>query len=135
MQQVLFICVHNAGRSQMAEAYFKKLAKGKATAFSAGSRPALSVHPAVVQVMAEAGMDLSSKTPRLLTAEMMEGIDRVITMGCGEDTACPTAWVKSEDWELDDPAGKSIEEVRRIRDEIERRVKVLIKDLEQNSPG
>jgi arsenate reductase (thioredoxin) len=132
MQKVLFICVHNAGRSQMAEAFFNKLADGKAVAFSAGSKPAEKVNPAAVQAMAEAGIDISQKTPRLLTPEMLEGIDRVITMGCGEDTACPAAWVKTEDWELEDPAGKPIEEVRRIRDEIERRVMALIQDLESS---
>jgi arsenate reductase (thioredoxin) len=132
MQKVLFICVHNAGRSQMAEAFLNKLADGNAVALSAGSKPAETINPAAVQAMAEVGIKISQKTPRLLTPEMIEGIDRVITMGCGEDTACPASWVKTEDWELEDPADKPIEEVRRIRDEIEKRVKALIQDLESS---
>jgi arsenate reductase (thioredoxin) len=131
MQKVLFICVHNAGRSQMAEAFFNHMANGKAIAFSAGSKPAETISPAAVQVMAEAGIDISNKVPRLLTPELLEGIDRVVTMGCGEDSACPAAWVKTEDWELEDPAGKPVEDVRRIRDEIERRVKALIQDKKE----
>jgi arsenate reductase (thioredoxin) len=132
MQKVLFICVHNAGRSQMAEAFLNKLADGKAVALSAGSKPAEKINPTAVHAMAEIGIDISQKTPRLLMTEMIEGIDRVITMGCGEDIACPASWVKTEDWELEDPAGKPIEEVRRIRDEIERRVKALVQDLESS---
>jgi arsenate reductase (thioredoxin) len=130
MKKVLFICVHNAGRSQIAEAFFNKLAGGKVVAISAGSKPADNVNPAAIQAMSEAGIDISQKIPRLLTPEMMDGIDRVITMGCGEDTACPASWVKTEDWELEDPAGKSVSEVRKIRDEIERRVKLLLKELD-----
>jgi arsenate reductase (thioredoxin) len=130
MRKVLFICVHNAGRSQMAEAFFNKLANGKAVAFSAGSKPAEKINPAAVQVMREAGIDISQKIPRMLTSELMEGVERVITMGCGEDTACPAAWVKTEDWELEDPAGKPVEQVRVIRDEIKQRVQILLKEIE-----
>jgi arsenate reductase (thioredoxin) len=129
MQKALFICVHNAGRSQMAEAFFNKLADGKAIALSAGSKPAEKVNPAAVLAMSEAGIDISQKIPRKLTPELLEEVDRVITMGCGKDTACQASRVKTEDWELEDPAGKSVEEVRRIRDEIEKRVKTLLKDL------
>jgi arsenate reductase len=132
MKTVLFICVHNAGRSQMAEGFFTQMAKGKAKAISAGSKPADRVNPAAVEAMQEGGIDISPNKPKLLTVEMMEGIDKVITMGCGEDASCPASWVETEDWKLEDPAGKSIEQVRKIRDEIETRVKKLLDELNVN---
>ena len=132
MKTVLFICVHNAGRSQMAEGFFNQMAKGKAKAISAGSKPAEGVNPVAVEAMREAGVDISQNKPKLLTVEMMESVDKVITMGCGEDNACPASWVETEDWELEDPAGKSIEQVRKIRDEIEIRVKILLEGLSGN---
>ncbi|MCR4393262.1 MAG: arsenate reductase ArsC [Dehalococcoidales bacterium] len=129
MKKVLFICVHNAGRSQMAEAFFNHMSGGKALAISAGSRPAEQVNPAAVEVMREVGIDISHNKPKLLTPEMLEGVDRVITMGCGEDIACPATWVETEDWDLEDPAGKPPDKVREIRDEIKRRVTQLIANL------
>jgi arsenate reductase (thioredoxin) len=131
MKTVIFICVHNAGRSQMAEAFFNQLAGGKARAISAGSKPANKVNPATVEAMREVGLDISQKKPRLLTPKLLDGVDMAITMGCGADAACPAAWVKTEDWALEDPAGKPIETVRIIRDEIKNRVLRLIENIAQ----
>jgi len=127
MKKVLFICVHNAGRSQMAEAFFNQMAKGKAKAISAGSQPADKVNPVVVKVMQEAGINISHNKPKLLTLEMMEGIARAITMGC--ENTCPLTTVPTEDWQLEDPEGKPIERVKQIRDEVKARVEKLIKEL------
>jgi arsenate reductase (thioredoxin) len=129
LKTILFVCVHNAGRSQMAEAFFNQMAKGKARAISAGSKPTETVNPVVVEAMRETGIDINQNKPKLLTLELMEQANRVITMGCAEDTACPASWVETEDWELEDPAGKPIEQVRKIRDEIRARVKKLLGDL------
>jgi len=129
MKKVLFICVHNAGRSQMAEAFFNHMSGGKALATSAGSKPAEQVNPVAVEAMREVGIDISQNKPKLLTPAMLEGVDRVITMGCGEDLACPATWVESEDWELEDPAGKPLDKVREIRDEIKNRVIELLAKL------
>jgi protein-tyrosine-phosphatase len=100
MKTVLFICVHNSGRSQMAEAFFNRLAKGRAKAISAGSQPADQVNPTVVKVMQEVDIDISQNKPRLLTLEMMEGIDKAITMGC--ENSCPLTTVETQDWALED---------------------------------
>ena len=127
MKTVLFICVHNSGRSQMAEAFFNQMAKGRAKAISAGSQPADSVNPAVVKAMREAGIDISKNIPKLLTLEMMEGIDKAITMGC--ENSCPLTTVETDDWALEDPKDKPIEQVRKIRDEIKDRVKSLIEQI------
>jgi protein-tyrosine-phosphatase len=129
MKKVLFICVGNAARSQMAEGFFNHLAKGKAVATSAGTKPASEVSPLAIQAMKEAGIDISRHKPKALTLEMMESADRVITMGCGVEETCPATLVPTEDWALDDPKGKSIEKVREIRDEIKVRVEGLIKEL------
>ena len=129
MKTVMFICVHNAGRSQMAEAFFNQMAGGQARAISAGSKPADKVNPVAIEVMLEVGLDISQKKPRLLTPELLDGVDMAITMGCGEDAACPVTWVKTEDWALEDPAGKPLETVREIRDEIKRRVEKLITEI------
>jgi len=129
MLRVLFVCTHNAGRSQMAEAFFNRLTKGNAKAFSAGTQPADKVNPMVVQAMRETGIDISRRKPKLLTLEMLEGADRVVTMGCGAENTCPASFVPSEDWQLDDPEGKPIERVRKIRDEVKARVGRLVKDL------
>ena len=129
MKQILFVCTHNAARSQMAEAFFNSLADGKAKAISAGTMPASQVNPAVVQAMREVGIEISNQKPKLLTLDMMEKAERVITMGCGEETTCPASLVQTEDWKLEDPQGKSLEDVRRIRDEIKSRVIGLIKAL------
>jgi protein-tyrosine-phosphatase len=131
MKKVLFICVHNSGRSQMAEAFFNRMANGKAVAISAGTEPGSGVNPVVVRAMREVGIDISDKMPKLLTMEMVESSDLAITMGCMDEAkSCPAVFVPSEDWGLTDPHGKPIEEVRPIRDEIKRRVEALIKRLE-----
>jgi arsenate reductase len=129
LKKVLFVCVHNSGRSQMAEAFLNHLAKGQLIASSAGTQPASRVNPTVVKVMLEVGIDIRDKKPKLLTFEMIETADRVVTMGCGAEEVCPASFVPTEDWELIDPKGKPIAQVRQIRDEIEGRVNALIKKL------
>lgn len=130
MKTVLFVCVHNSGRSQMAEAFFNQLAQGKAGALSAGTSPDDAVDPVVVEAMHEVGVDISGNRPKLLTAEMIEHVDKVVTMGCGVEAACPATTVETEDWELEDPKGKPLEGVRRIRDEIKARVVKMLKEEE-----
>ena len=130
MKNVLFVCVHNSGRSQMAEAFFNQLAQGKAMALSAGTDPGDAVDPAVVKVMREVGIDLPAKKPKALTTEMLDQADKVVTMGCGVEGVCPAAWVETEDWGLEDPQGKPLEEIRRIRDEIKARVVRMLGEVE-----
>jgi arsenate reductase len=137
MKKVLFVCVHNSVRSQMAEAFAGRLGDGVIEAESAGTLPADGLNPVVVQAMQEIGYDLSAHYPKIMTDEMADSADLVITMGCGvslEDAAegavCPVALVPSEDWALDDPKGQPIEKVRAIRDEIKSRVEKLVKGLE-----
>ncbi len=126
--EVLFVCVHNAGRSQMAAALLSHHAGGRVLVRSAGSAPADSINPAVLQVMAEAGLDLSQEFPKPLTDEGVRAADVVITMGCGD--VCPVYPGKRyEDWKLDDPHGQGVDSVRSIRDEIDRRVRRLIDQL------
>ena len=127
-KKVLFVCVHNAGRSQMAEAFFNQMTKGKATAISAGTRPAIHMDKGVVKAMRELGIDISQQRPKALTLEMVEQADRVITMGCGVEETCPASFIPTEDWELDDPEGRSLEDVRKIRDMIKARVETLVKE-------
>jgi arsenate reductase len=125
---VLFVCVHNAGRSQMAAGFLKQQTGDRVEVLSAGSEPAEQVNPAAVQAMAEKGIDLSSERPKLLSDSALRQADVVITMGCGD--ACPIYPGKRyEDWELEDPAGQSVAGVRPIRDEIERRVRQLVQEL------
>ncbi len=131
MKKILFVCVHNSGRSQMAEAFFNKYADGKAQAFSAGTHYASHIIPTVVEAMKEVGIDISSKRPKMLTLEMLGTADKVITMGCGAEGICPASYVPTEDWQLEDPEGKTIEQVRVIRDEIETKVKKLIVEIIQ----
>jgi arsenate reductase len=128
MKTVVFACVHNAGRSQMAAAFLNSLADpGKARAISAGTRPAKSVHPEVVDVMLEVGIDLSQAAPTLLTRERAEGANLLVTMGCGEE--CPVIpGARTEDWPLEDPKGRTEDEVRKIRDEIRGRIVRLLQD-------
>ncbi|MFF4592811.1 arsenate reductase ArsC [Amycolatopsis sp. NPDC001319] len=127
-RSVLFVCVHNAGRSQMAAAFLSHLGGDLVEVRSAGSAPADSLNPVVVEAMAEAGIDLTAETPKVLTLDAVEASDVVITMGCGD--ACPVFPGKTYlDWELDDPAGKSLAEVRVIRDEIRNRVRALVPEL------
>ena len=126
--EVLFVCVQNAGRSQMAAALLQRKSEGRVRVISAGSEPADQLNPAVVEAMGEVGIDISSERPKGLEDEMVRESDVVITMGCGD--ACPIYPGKRyEDWELEDPAGKDLETVRAIRDEIERRVDELIASL------
>lgn len=126
MREVLFVCVGNAGRSQMAEAFFNRAAGGMARAISAGTKPAGAVDPQTIEVMREVGIDISGNRPKALTMEMLEQADRVVTMGCGVEGVCPASFVETEDWQLEDPKGKPSEDVRRIRDEIETRVMRLL---------
>jgi arsenate reductase len=113
----------------MAKAFFNALARNKGIADSAGTKPAKQVNPTVVQVMREVGVDISNEIPKLLTLELIEQFDRMITMGCGVEETCPAGFLPTEDWGLDDPAGKPMEEVRRIRDEIKSRVQELVARL------
>jgi protein-tyrosine-phosphatase len=129
MKKVLFVCVHNAGRSQIAEAFFNYYASGKATAISAGTQPASHVDRTVMEAMKELGIDISSNRSKLLTPEMIEDVDKIVTLGCGVEGVCPATFVPSEDWHLEDPEGKPIEKVREIRDEIEAKVKTLIQEI------
>ena len=126
---VLFVCVHNAGRSQMAAGFLQHLAGDRVEVLSAGSQPADTINPVAVEAMAEAGVDITASQPKVLTDEAVRESDVVITMGCGD--ACPFYPGKRyEDWQLDDPAGQGIESVRPIRDEIRRRVEQLIAELD-----
>ncbi len=125
---VLFVCVHNAGRSQMAAGFVSHLSQGAVEARSAGSAPADGVNPVAVEAMAEVGIDIASATPKMLTTEVVHSSDVVVTMGCGD--ACPIFPGKRyEDWALDDPAGQGIEAVRTIRDDIRARVEALVAEL------
>jgi arsenate reductase len=125
---VLFVCIHNAGRSQMAAAYLTHLAGDRVEVRSAGSAPADSVNPAAVAAMLEDGIDMSAETPKILTDEAVRASDVVITMGCGD--TCPIYPGKRyEDWQLDDPAGQGVDAVRPIRDEIRRRIEALISEI------
>jgi arsenate reductase len=124
MTYVLFVCNHNAGRSQMAQAFFERDAPAGAEAESAGTSPGQRVWPEVVAAMREVGIDISARTPKKLTVEMQQRADLAVTMGCGD--ACPYVPTAVEDWELPDPAGRPIDEVRKVRDTIEQRVKQLI---------
>ena len=128
MANVLFVCLQNAGRSQMSEALFARATAGKHSARSAGTEPAERVHPEVVTAMQELGFDLAARTPQLLTPELAEWADVVVTMGCGD--ACPYIPGKLYvDWELPDPAGRPVEDVRRIRDDIAARTRALAAEL------
>ena len=125
---VLFVCVHNAGRSQMAAGYLRHLAAGRVEVRSAGSMPAEQINPVAVEAMREEGIDITAEQPKILTTEAVQDSDVVITMGCGD--ACPFFPGKRyEDWKLDDPAGQGIESVRPIRDDIKGRVETLLAEL------
>jgi arsenate reductase len=128
MANVLFVCLHNAGRSQMSQALFERAADGRHVALSAGTTPAERVHPEVVEVMRELGIDLSECQPRLLTVELAQQADVVVTMGCGD--ACPYIPGKLYiDWDLPDPKARPLEEVRATRDDIQQRVTALVAEL------
>jgi arsenate reductase len=129
MACVLFVCLHNAGRSQMSQALFERAAAGRHTAISAGTTPAEHVHPEVVEVMRELDIDLADRQPQLLTRELAEQTDLIVTMGCGDE--CPYIPGKRYlDWDLPDPKGRPLAEVRITRDEIERRARQLLVELD-----
>jgi arsenate reductase (thioredoxin) len=128
MSTVLFVCRQNAGRSQMSQALFSRAAAGRHRALSAGTTPAARVHPEVVEVMRELDVDLADRTPQLLTRDLAAEADVVVTMGCGDE--CPViAGKRYVDWDLTDPAGRSLDEVRAIRGDLERRVRALSNEL------
>lgn len=129
MASVLFVCLHNAGRSRMSQALFERAADGRHTALSAGTTPAEQIHPEVIEVMRELDVDLSDAKPQLLTRELAEQADLIVTMGCGD--ACPYIPGKRYlDWDLPDPKGRPLAQVRAIRDEITRRTLGLVDELE-----
>jgi len=125
---VLFVCVHNAGRSQMAAGFMRRLSEGRVDVLSAGSEPKDQINPVAIQVMAEEGIDIADEAPKILTTEAVKESDVVITMGCGD--TCPIFPGKRyEDWDLTDPAGRPVDEVRPIRDEIKQRVQNLLAEI------
>ena len=129
LKKILFVCVENAGRSQMVEAFAKKYFKGKFIVSSAGNKPADRVNPVIVEAMREKGIDISTNTPKLLTFQMAQDADLIVTMGCNGQGICPGPFFKPTiDWKLEDPKGKPIEKAREIRDEIERQVQKLLED-------
>jgi len=129
MIKVLFVCVHNSGRSQMAEAFFNRYAAGEALAYSAGTRPASHIDRNVVGAMHEIGIAISKQMPKVIMPGMIEDADRVITMGCMAEEVCPALFIPTEDWHIEDPEGQSIEKVREIRNEIEAKVKLLLRGI------
>jgi arsenate reductase (thioredoxin) len=131
MTDVLFVCVHNAGRSRMAEALFNREAAGRWTAASAGTQPADRPHPEVLEALAELGIDLPSTSGRMLTPALADAAGTMISMGCDVEDACPATTTPMTDWALDDPKGKGVGEVRAIRDDIAARVRDLIAELER----
>ena len=129
-KKVLFVCVENAGRSQMAEGFFKKYAPNGFKTLSAGTKPVSQINPIVVQAMKEVGIDISKQKSKELTDEMIRESVNVINMGCMDKNFCPTIWLpKVIEWDMEDPKGQSIEKVREIRDEIEQRVKELVAEI------
>ena len=127
---ILFVCVENAGRSQMAEGFFKKYSPEGFVPASAGTKPISQINPLAIQVMNEIGIDISKQKPKDLSEDMMRNSDKIINMGCMDNNFCPTLFIpKVIDWGIEDPKGKQIEQVREIRDEIERRIKELATDI------
>jgi arsenate reductase (thioredoxin) len=132
LKKVLFVCVENAGRSQMAEAFAKRYGAGRFVASSAGNKPSEKVNPVVVEAMKEKDIDISANRPKLLTFQLAQEADLIVTMGCNDQGICPGPFFKPTiDWKLEDPRGKPIEKVREIREEIERRVQNLIAEQTQ----
>jgi len=137
LKKVIFVCIHNSGRSQMAEAFAKKLGEGRIIAESAGTEPGGSLNPQAVAAMEEIGYDMSGHYPKVMTSDMVDSSDKVITMGCGVNlddidhggAVCPAVFVESEDWGLEDPKGQPIEKVREIRDQIRQKVERLVEEL------
>ena len=132
MENVLFVCVENAGRSQMAEAFFRKYAPAKYNVISAGTTPSSELNPVVVEVMKEVGLDMTQQSPKTLSNEMIENSSKTINMGCMDKESCPALFVKDVlDWNISDPKEKSIDDVREIRDQILKEVLVLVESLEE----
>jgi arsenate reductase len=129
MRHILFVCVGNSGRSQMAEAFFNHFSTGRLVAMSAGTRPAASVSHAAIAAMAELGIDISAQRPKPLTEQMIQQADRIIVMGCDVMESCPAGFRPSEDWGLEDTQGQPLEKVRLIRDQIRERVLTLLTEL------
>jgi protein-tyrosine-phosphatase len=134
MNKILFICVENAGRSQMAEAFFRKYMPKGFEAISAGTKPSTHVNPTVLQAMKEIGIDIENQIPKHISQQIIDESEKAINMGCMDKESCPALFVKDVvDWQIPDPKGKSIEEVREIRDQIKTKVMILIKSLEENN--
>ena len=132
MENVLFVCVENAGRSQMAEAFFRKYAPAKYDVISAGTTPSSQLNPIVVEVMKEVGIDMTQQSPKTLSNEMIENSSKTINMGCMDKESCPALFVKDVlDWNISDPKEKTIDDVREIRDQILKQVLILVKSLEE----
>jgi protein-tyrosine-phosphatase len=131
MKHILFVCVENACRSQMAEGFLNALAGSKVSAKSAGNMPAERVNPLAVQVMKEVGIDISDHKPKMITAEMIQKADKVVLMGCGGN-ACPIVPKEVEDWQIEDPAGKGIEKFREVRDVIRKKVEKLVAEINKS---
>jgi len=133
-KNILFVCVENAGRSQMAEAFFKKYAKNQFHVISAGTSPSSHLNPVVVSVMNELGIDLENQKPQLLSSSMIEDSNKTVNMGCIDKESCPSLFVKDvDDWNIEDPKGKSIEDVRKIRDQIKNDVLSLLNSIESDT--
>ena len=132
MKNVLFVCVENAGRSQMAEAFFRKYAPAKYNVISAGTTPSSQLNPVVVEVMKEVGIDMTQQSPKTLSNEMIENSSKTVNMGCMDKESCPALFVKDVlDWNISDPKEKSIDDVREIRDQILKEVLLLVESLEE----
>ena len=133
-KNVLFVCVENTGRSQMAEAFFKKYAKNQFNVISAGTSPSSHLNPVVVSVMNELGIDLENQKPQLISSSMIENSNKTVNMGCMDKESCPSLFVKDvDDWNIKDPKGKSIEDVRKIRDQIKNDVLNLLNSIESDT--
>ena len=133
-KNILFVCVENAGRSQMAEAFFKKYAKNQFHVISAGTSPSSHLNPVVVSVMNELGIDLKNQKPQLLSSSMIKNSNKTINMGCMDKESCPSLFVKDvDDWNIEDPKGKSIEDVRKIRDQIKNDILNLLNSIESDT--
>jgi len=129
-KKILFVCVENAGRSQIAEAFFRKYARSEFVPISAGTKPSTKINPVVIQAMKEIGIDLQNNVPKLISNEMISNSTKTINMGCMDKESCPSLFVKDIiNWQIPDPKGKSIEEVRKIRDEIDLKIKELVSNL------
>ena len=134
MKKILFVCIENAGRSQMAEAFFRKYMPKGFEVISAGTKPSTQVNPIVSQAMQELGIDIENQTPKYISQQIIDKSEKAINMGCIDKESCPALFMKDTvDWQIPDPKGKSIEEVRKIRDQIKAKVIILIKSLEENA--